>query len=262
MRDTQPRFDYLHQSSVTPEITRSLRKVAFGGKLGSKLPGWLGRGVKLLVQGNEFEGLETGARMFTGYDAGLVPSLVGSFAFDAARPWLKKGLQKVDGRLLARYGTSGNYGGLRSSLASGHQKFKDLSKWAPAANLAGGVQQATIGFNQFDPAYSIEAGKQNTINSVANSLGYDDVGSLRADVDQLRPVMGAVTGLTRAGSTAFNYLRSPAVQRRLAALDDEQLSRYTGAALNNYGRSFLDRSPYDQAAMIDSLYRQSLQGLR
>ena len=261
MAYNQPSFDYTKLATSDPPSVVAFRKLAAGNLL-AKVPKGLWNFGKLLVQGNELEGLETGVRMFTGYDAGLVPSLVGSFALDAARPWLKKGVKSIDSRLAERFGTAGTYGDVRNTLSAGHKQFKNVSRLAPAASLLGGVQQATVGFNQFDPAVSIAQGKADSLNHVANSLGYDDIGSLRADLDAFRPVIGAATGLVRGGDSVMNYLRGPSIRRRLAALEDSQLEQYTGQALNTYGRSFLDRSPHNQAAMIDSIYRQSVQGLK
>ena len=212
---------------------------------------------KLLVTGNELEGLLAGAQLFTGYAPGLLSSLGLGIGFDLARPHVKKLIQGADNKLLSRWGNTGIYGDVRKNLGKGYGTFRTASKLAPLAQVAGGVQQMMVGFNQFDPAMSIEIGKERTMQQLANSLGYEDIGSLKYDVDQLRPAIGGISAVTGGVGNIVNRLRSPAIQQRLSQLSDDEIEQLAGQAIGTYGSAFLDRNKYDQAAMIDFFNRQA-----
>jgi hypothetical protein len=212
---------------------------------------------KNLFQGNEFEGGMLGARMITGADPGIGTYLGGGLLFDAARPAVMRGIKSLDNRLLNRFTDAGRYGDIRKGIMSGHDKFKQVSKWAPAAEIAGVVQQANVGFNQFDPATSIAEGRQQAIDDVARTLGWDSGQSMGADVRQYKPLLNAGKALAGGLSSGMNLLTSPFNNRAIAALPEDQLNGLVTQAINSYGEGFLRKAPRDQAAIIRDLQRTS-----
>lgn len=234
-----------------------MEKQAFLGKLLRSLPSKAYNFGRLAVTGNELEGALTGARMFTGYEMGLGPQLAASFGFDAARPALVRGLRSVDRRLANRFGTEGTYGRIRNDAARAGKAFSRVSKLAPLADLAGVIQQQNIGFNQFDPLTSVQLGQERTLSNVANALGWEDPGSMRADIEQFQPLIRGVRGISETATGLANRLRSPALQRRLGEVPNDELQSYVTQALQTYGPGFTSKSPYNQAAILDSLVRKA-----
>lgn len=236
-----------------------LNKTAFLGPLARKLgPKAWGLG-KLLVTGNEYEGALTAARMFGGYNPSFTQALGGGLLFDAARPFLGRAIKGVDNKLLSRFGSGGHYGSIRNDIAGAGKMFSRASKLAPLADMAGLTQELTMGFNQFDPAYSIQQGQDRTLNAVANTLGWDDPYSMRADLRQFQPVIRGVRGLSNALTSGANRLRYGTLTSRLNQIPNDELHSYLQQAYSEYGPAFAEKSPSNQAAILDSIARTSRQ---
>lgn len=256
---------HVEKTAANPLVSTAL---AAGRQILNKLRGgkanyfangnWKDTGLNLgrnLIVGNEFEGAMLGARMFGGADPGFGTYLGGGLAFDLLRPSVARGIKSLDSKLLSRYGTGGRYQRVRDAAASGYDKFRAASKWAPAADIAGMVQQENVGFNQFDPAASIAIGQERALNSVANSLGWDNREAMTADMQQYQPILRAGKKVLGGLSSGVNAVTQPFNRRALNQLPDEQLTDLVNQALGSYGDSFLSKAPRDQAAIVRNLYR-------
>lgn len=255
-----------------PQSSASDKTAAGWGGIGKAIGGFLGKAkgvggaiankaaplARTAVTGNEMEGALLGTQMFTGYVPGMAGQLGLGFGFDLARPHLAKGLAKLDTKFVNRFGANAEAMQWRNNAKAGLNKFTQVSKLAPAAQVLGGVQEATMGFNQFDPHASMEMGRQSTIDNVAKSLGWNNGQEMGAEIQQFRPLIQGAKGVGRLLTSVGNKALTSAGRSPMTAIPDQHIETFVDKAINAYGDGFLSKSPQDQAAIVNTLYQTAL----
>lgn len=225
----------------------------------AKAVGWLGKNI---VQGNELEGLMGARTLITGHTPNFVTDMATGLGFDVLRPWLKRGLRSVDKSITAN-NPDWAKSGVRSGLKNTQQFVTRHSKLVPAAQVAGGLQELNVGFNFTNPGRTmeladqrVEDAKQQTVHELANKLGWKDVETMSTDMQQFQPLMRAGRMLATGATSGMNFVRSPLVRDRLSKLPDSYIDALQNEAVHRYGPQFLDRTRFNQEALLDQMYRQ------